>query len=100
MTLAKYNTKNGFYIGRYKNDGYFNGHAWIIATCALARLYVFNGNKKSKSTAHEIYKNICGINTEILLAEQYDPIHNKQYSAEKLTWNYVELYFLHKVLFS
>ena len=95
----KYNTTQGFYIGRYKNDGYFDGHAWIIATCALGQLLVFSKQEENKEKAHQIFKHICGIDTQLLLAEQYDPINNKQYSAEKLTWNYVELYFLHKALF-
>lgn len=93
----KYNTKNGFYIGRYEGDAYFDGHSWIIATCALAQLFIFD---EKKEKAHKIFNEICGIDTELILAEQYDPNCHKQYSAEKLTWNYVELYFLHQALFT
>ena len=41
----------------------------------------------------KILKKIIGLNKNLDLAEQYNPLTDTFCSAEKLTWNYSELYF-------
>lgn len=86
----KYNNLNVNMVGRYENDRYYNGHLWIICSLGMAQFYQYlELDKKAK----KILEYIINIDQNLDMAEQYD--HNKQLqlSAEKLTWNYSELYF-------
>ena len=86
-------------IGRYENDKYYNGHSWIICSLALVQVYVhlYNINKEvylnNYNLCKDIFNFILSIDVDINLSEQFDPQNNNQISAEKLTWNYSELYF-------
>ena len=94
----KYKNKYNL-IGRYENDKYYNGHSWIICSLALIQVYIhlYNINKEMYVNNYNLSKNIfdfiLSIDVDINLSEQYDPQNNIQLSAEKLTWNYSELYF-------
>lgn len=84
----KYN-KNFNMIGRYKNDKYYNGHLWPLCSLGLAQCFY----KLSKvDIANQIFEYVLNIDSNLDIAEQYDPINKIQLSAKKLTWNYVELY--------
>lgn len=86
-------------IGRYINDAYYNGHAWILCTLAMLQ-YRFFSEKVDKCdmsidlNPKSILKYILEIDANLDLAEQYDPVNKKQLSAKQLTWNYAELYFV------
>ena len=86
----KYNISDLLLLGRYQSDKYYNGHCWIICSLALAQILQYN-NKITD--ANKIINEILNIDANLNLAEQYDPSNKIQYSAEKLTWNYSELYF-------
>ena len=109
----KYNDEDNICIGRYINDKYYNGHAWIICTISLAQVYIElykERNKKIKRssmdratsnpnndlfiTANNILEKILTIDCDFLLPEQFNPTNCEHLSAKKLTWNYSELYFL------
>tara|TARA_Y100000996_G_scaffold229300_1_gene180430 strand:- start:2750 stop:3913 length:1164 start_codon:yes stop_codon:yes gene_type:complete len=109
----KYNDEDNICIGRYINDKYYNGHAWIICTISLAQVYIElykERNKKIKRssmdratsnpnndlfiTANDILEKILTIDCDFLLPEQFNPTNCEHLSAQKLTWNYSELYFL------
>lgn len=77
-------------VGRYENDRYYNGHLWIICSLGLAQFYQY---LKLNKKAEEILKYILDIDENLDIAEQYDDDKKQQLSAEKLTWNYSELYF-------
>ena len=94
----KYNNDEILSIGRYKNDKYYDGQAWVICTLALyqifGKLYTMDPDKYSdyKSKQNKILDKILSLNASLLLAEQFNPNNNQFFSAEKLTWNYSELY--------
>ena len=87
-------------IGRYKNDAYYDGQLWIICTLGLLQYYMkLTKNNKYKSLEKvclDVFNYIISIDINFDIAEQYDPVNNKQMSAEKLTWNYSELYITYK----
>ena len=87
-------------IGRYKNDAYYGGQSWIICSLALSQFY-YQYSKKNKNSkllrlSHKILDYIVSIDINLDLAEQYNPNTDEMLSAEKLTWNYSELYFTNK----
>ena len=109
----KYNDSENICIGRYIDDKYYNGHAWIICTISLAQVYMEiykERNKKIKRqsmdrafsnpnndlfiVANNILEKILTIDCDFLLPEQFNPVDCEHFSAKKLTWNYSELYFL------
>jgi glucoamylase len=91
-------------IGRYKNDAYYNGEAWIICSLALCQFYMKINELNNKDFQEEyrlavkLFMYIINIDQKLDLAEQYNPVTNKQKSAITLTWNYTELYFSIKYL--
>ena len=110
---SKYNDPGNICIGRYINDKYYDGHAWIICTISLAQLYIELYKKRNKKIkrqsmdratsnpnndlfiiANSILEKILTIDCDFLLPEQFNPINCEHFSAKKLTWNYSELYFL------
>ena len=109
----KYNDAENICIGRYIDDKYYNGHAWIICTISLAQIYIEIYKKRNKQikrqsmdraisnpnndlfiVANNILEKILTIDCDFLLPEQFNPIDCEHFSAKKLTWNYSELYFL------
>ena len=78
-------------IGRYFDDKYFNGHVWILCSLGLVQ-FLKNINMNDKKIDNILNK-ILSIDSNLNLSEQYDIDTQKQISAEKLTWNYSELYF-------
>jgi len=88
----KYDNNKYKLVGRYAYDQYFNGHIWIICSLALAQFYLFIGSKEMINISKKILDYILSIDINLDLAEQYDIDNNKMLSAEKLTWNYSELY--------
>ena len=109
----KYNNDDNVCIGRYIDDKYYNGHAWIICTISLAQVYLEIYKKRNKKIkrqsmdraisnpnndlfikANDILEKILTIDCDFLLPEQFNPNDCEQFSAKKLTWNYSELYFL------
>ena len=92
----KYNLHNLNLIGRYNNDAYFDGQLWFICSLGISQVYYKlseNTEYKDLSTiAHNIFNDIISIDVNYNFAEQYNPVSKEQLSAEKLTWNYVELY--------
>ena len=93
----KYVRNNYNLIGRYANDKYFDGHIWIICSIALAQFFRFINDEKMIKIPEEILDYILSININLDLAEQYDIDNNRMLSAEKLTWNYSELYMMIKL---
>ena len=55
-----------------------------------------NKNSKLLRLSHQILDYIVSIDINLDLAEQYNPNTDEMLSAEKLTWNYSELYFTNK----
>ena len=109
----KYNDPDNICIGRYIDDKYYNGHAWIICTISLAQVYIelykernkiikrqsmdraiSNPNNDLFITANNILEKILTIDCDLLLPEQIKTNNREHFSAKKLTWNYSELYFL------
>jgi len=94
----KYNNNDVLCIGRYKYDKYFDGQAWVICTLALyqvfGKLYAIDSDKYNdyKTKQEKILDKIFSLEPSLLLAEQFNPNNNQFFSAEKLTWNYSELY--------
>tara|TARA_Y100000591_G_scaffold271775_1_gene247058 strand:+ start:15795 stop:16868 length:1074 start_codon:yes stop_codon:yes gene_type:complete len=93
----KYNMPTLELIGRYGGDAYYDGQTWIICSLALAQIYFhFNyldGYEYLYFAGKQILKTIVNLNKNLDLAEQYNPLTDTFLSAEKLTWNYAELYF-------
>ena len=104
-------------IGRYINDKYYDGQIWIICSLALAQVYIKLYTKKnivkynspmhrSKSNpnnnfieiSNQILELILSLDVNLILPEQFNPLTKEFISAEKLTWNYSELYNLYNLL--
>ena len=87
-------------IGRYQYDEYYGGQLWIICSLGLAQFYFKYGTNTNNNDliklSHNILDYIVSIDINLDLAEQYNPNTDEQMSAEKLTWNYSELYFTNK----
>ena len=79
------------FIGRYFNDNYYNGQIWYICTIGLLR--VLNKYFNEKKDVHMFIKYISSLK-DLNLSEQLEDITMNSLSAEKLTWNYSELYNL------
>ena len=98
----KYDKSDLNMIGRYKDDAYYDGQLWIICTLGLLQYYMkLAKNNKYKSLEKvcvDVFNYIISIDINLDIAEQYDPVNNNQMSAEKLTWNYSELYMSYKDL--
>jgi len=113
----KYNNDEINLIGRYKDDKYYDGHAWILCSLAMAQYFVefyksknitkgkspFHRSKSNPNNtyieiANQILEKILTLDTNLILPEQFNPITNEFISAKKLTWNYSELYKLIKIL--
>ena len=109
----KYSDPDNICIGRYIDDKYYNGHAWIICTISLAQIYLETYKKRNKKikrqsmeratsnpnndlfiVSNDILEKILTLDCDFLLPEQFNPIDCEHFSAKKLTWNYSELYFL------
>ena len=94
---SKYEKKTNL-VGRYKNDKYYNGETWFICSLAICQFYFYLNNiiHECKENEYKKYINllnfIISINSNLDLAEQYNPDKNIMLSALKLTWNYSELY--------
>ena len=104
-------------IGRYPNDKYYDGQIWIICSLALGQIYIelyknrnimkydspmhrskSNPNNNYIEVANEILERILTLDPNLILPEQFNPTTNEMISANKLTWNYSELYKLYKIL--
>ena len=113
----KYKKDELYLIGRYKNDTYYDGQIWVICSLALAQVYVelytrknivrydspmhrskSNPNNNYIEIANQILEIILTLDTNLIIPEQFNPITNEYFSAQKLTWNYSELYVLYKLL--
>ena len=105
-------------IGRYPNDKYYDGQIWIICSLALGQIYIelyknrnimkydspmhrskSNPNNNYIEVANEILERILTLDPNLILPEQFNPTTNEMISANKLTWNYSELYKLYKLKF-
>ena len=51
-----------------------------------------------ETSQNEILERILTLEPNLILAEQFNPNTNEMLSANKLTWNYSELYKLYKLL--
>ena len=104
-------------IGRYPGDKYYDGQIWVICSLALAQIYIelyknrnmmkydspmhrskSNPNNNYIEIANEILERILTLEPNLILPEQFNPTSNEMLSANKLTWNYSELYKLYKML--
>jgi glucoamylase len=96
----KYDRNDLNMIGRYIDDKYYDGQIWIICTLGLLQYYIkLSENNKFeylKSICKDVFNYIISIDINLDIAEQYNPVNNQQLSAEKLTWNYSELYITFK----
>jgi len=96
--LAFFSNKYGMdslnLIGRYANDKYYTGHIWPLCSLALAQIYIHISNeyREKLSIAEDIITKVVAIDINYDISEQYDPKTGLQLSAQKLTWNYAELY--------
>ena len=82
------NTKMNIpFMGRYKEDKYFNGNPWIISTVSLYQYWNF----KSKKLVG--FENFISLLREknMDLPEQLERTTGENRSVERLTWNYAEL---------
>lgn len=113
----KYNNDELNLIGRYIDDKYYNGHIWILCSLALGQVYFelyknrnitnynspmhrshSNPNNNYIEIANGILEKILTLDPNLILPEQFNPNTSEFISAEKLTWNYSELYQLYKLL--
>jgi glucoamylase len=98
----KYKKETVGMVGRYIDDGYYGGHIWIICSLSFSQffLYLYSIGKRFiyKKKAADIINKILDIDKNYDIAEQYNMDNNKQVSAEKLSWNYSELYYYYKLL--
>jgi|TARA_Y100000389_G_scaffold197378_1_gene231864 glucoamylase len=113
----KYSDQELNLIGRYPNDKYYDGEIWILCSLALGQIYIelykkrnlvrydspmhrskSNPNNNYIEIANQILERILTLDPNLILAEQFNPKTNKMISANKLTWNYSELYKLYKML--
>jgi glucoamylase len=103
-------------IGRYKNDHYYGGNPWVLSTSALSTfLLTVDITKLDKTKLNKEFFNVFGRSikeikhqgkellmvlmkieklnrdTDLSFAEQIDKNNLKYVSADRLTWNYVEL---------
>ena len=104
-------------IGRYIDDKYYDGHVWILCSLALGQIYIelyqrrnvvnysspmhrskSNPNNLFIEIANGILERILTLDPNLILPEQFNPTTNEFLSAEKLTWNYSELYQLYNLL--
>ncbi len=104
-------------IGRYNNDKYYDGQIWVLCSLALGQIYIelyksrnivkydspmhrskSNPNNNYIEIANQILERILTLEPNLILAEQFNPNTNEMISANKLTWNYSELYKLYKLL--
>ncbi len=104
-------------IGRYNNDKYYDGQIWVLCSLALGQIYIelyksrnivkydspmhrskSNPNNNYIEIANEILERVLTLDPNLILAEQFNPNTNEMLSANKLTWNYSELYKLYKLL--
>ena len=113
----KYNDDSLNLIGRYNNDKYYNGEIWVLCSLALGQIYIelykrrnivkydspmhrsrSNPNNNYIEIANQILERILTLEPNLILPEQFNPNTNEMISANKLTWNYSELYKLYKLL--
>ena len=113
----KYNNDELNLIGRYIDDKYYDGHIWILCSLALGQIYFelyknrnitnynspmhrshSNPNNNYIEIANGILEKILTLDPNLILPEQFNPNTSEFISAEKLTWNYSELYQLYKLL--
>ena len=113
----KYNNDELYLIGRYPEDKYYGGHIWILCSCCLGQIYLelykynnvinyskpihrspSNPNNNYIEIGNKILETILTMDTNLILPEQININTNEYLSAEKLTWNYSELYKLYKGL--
>jgi glucoamylase len=105
-------------IGRYQDDLYYAGNPWVLTTSALAYFLltfdiqaingsllsrefycvVGNNNEQLRKKGKAIIQSLLGIERAnrsrdpgLSFAEQIDKVDTKYLSADRLTWNYVEL---------
>lgn len=78
------------FLGRYLNDKYYNGQIWYICTIGLLRLY----NKLNDKEKAKYFIKYLNDLEDKHLSEQIEDVSMKKLSAEKLTWNYSEIYNL------
>jgi len=93
----KYDLNHACLIGRYENDAYYDGQAWIICSLALAQVFFYLSSVGDYEhlyfPGNTILNTIISLDKKLDLAEQYNPVTKEFSSAETLTWNYSELYF-------
>ena len=96
----KYNDKSIYCIGRYKDDRYYNGQCWVICSLAVAQILLklmrvdTEIYKKYSNVPETILNKIMSLDSNNVLPEQFNPLTKEGFSADKLTWNYSELYIL------
>jgi glucoamylase len=82
------NNKTGIpFLGRYKEDKYFNGNPWIITTIAL--YHYWNKTNRPLNGFIEFLQFIKDKNMD--LHEQMERTSGEGVSVNRLTWNYAEL---------
>lgn len=96
------NKNNNFlFLGRYKNDKYYDGNPWIICTTGLYQILLLY-SKKNIKIIDEQEKMILNYISYVIkhsdLSEQIDKNTGEFIGAKKLTWNYAELYNLWDLL--
>lgn len=78
-------------VGRYIDDSYYDGNIWFICTISMISFYKFM--KRQSLKMELIIDEIFNLNENFELNEQYNPKTKSLISANKLTWNYSEVYF-------
>ena len=93
----KYDLNNNCLIGRYENDKYYDGQAWIICSLALAQIFFYLSSVDNYEylyfPGNKILNTIITLDKNLDLSEQYNPVTKEFSSAKTLTWNYSEFYF-------
>lgn len=87
----KYNINNILqinFLGRYKEDRYYDGNPWIICTLSLFQYYTFIGDKHDSEIIRFF---IFCLYKKLNLSEQINSKTFQDISALNLTWNYSEL---------
>ena len=74
------------FLGRYKNDKYFDGNPWLITTLAHYSYQLIH----NKINHEEYQKLMYWIKTKTDLSEQIDKDTGENSSVSHLTWNYAE----------
>lgn len=91
------------FLGRYKNDKYYDGNPWIITTTAFIQLLIYYSNHDVELLENQgkmiiDYMNYILKIDNLDISEQIHQEYGYNVSAKKLTWNYSELFTMFNML--